>query len=101
MPYVRVQVCYAPLALIVPPALLLVHQQLSLLYQIWIHTETVTTLGPLDYVFNTPAHHRVHHGRLFRRVWIRHTVLAVGSKQKKIRFQAAICSVWTRTTAAS
>ncbi|XP_027839909.1 alkylglycerol monooxygenase-like [Aphis gossypii] len=55
-------VCYAPLALFVPPVLLLVHQQLSLLYQIWIHTETISTIGPLDYVLNTPAYHRVHHG---------------------------------------
>ncbi|VVC43687.1 Hypothetical protein CINCED_3A013178 [Cinara cedri] len=54
--------CYVPLALIVPPVLLLVHQQLNLLYQIWIHTETISTLGPLDYVLNTPAYHRVHHG---------------------------------------
>lgn len=56
------QICYAPLAFFVPPVLLLVHQQLNLLYQIWIHTETITTLGPLDYVLNTPAYHRVHHG---------------------------------------
>lgn len=46
----------------------------------------MTTLGPLDYVLNTPAHHRVHHGRLFRRVWVRYTVLAVSPKQKKICF---------------
>uniref|UniRef100_A0A2S2QLQ6 Alkylglycerol monooxygenase n=1 Tax=Sipha flava TaxID=143950 RepID=A0A2S2QLQ6_9HEMI len=59
-------VCYAPLALLVPPVLLLVHQQLSLLYQIWIHTETVETLGPLSYVFNTPAFHRVHHGKILK-----------------------------------
>lgn len=34
----------------------------SLLYQYWIHTETITTLGPLEWILNTPSHHRVHHG---------------------------------------
>ncbi len=36
---------------------------LTTLYQFWIHTETIGKLGPLEYVFNTPSHHRVHHGR--------------------------------------
>lgn len=34
----------------------------SLLYQYWIHTETIRTLGPLEWIMNTPSHHRVHHG---------------------------------------
>jgi sterol desaturase/sphingolipid hydroxylase (fatty acid hydroxylase superfamily) len=34
----------------------------SLLYQFWIHTELVGRLGPLELAFNTPSHHRVHHG---------------------------------------
>ncbi len=33
------------------------------LYQFWIHTETIGKLGWFEYVFNTPSHHRVHHGR--------------------------------------
>jgi sterol desaturase/sphingolipid hydroxylase (fatty acid hydroxylase superfamily) len=33
------------------------------LYQFWIHTETIGKLGWLEYIFNTPSHHRVHHGR--------------------------------------
>jgi sterol desaturase/sphingolipid hydroxylase (fatty acid hydroxylase superfamily) len=33
------------------------------LYQFWIHTEAIRKMGPLEYVFNTPSHHRVHHGR--------------------------------------
>ena len=33
------------------------------LYQFWIHTETIGKLGWLEYVLNTPSHHRVHHGR--------------------------------------
>lgn len=36
---------------------------LNLLYQFFIHTETVGRLGPLEWVLNTPSHHRVHHGR--------------------------------------
>lgn len=32
------------------------------LYQFWIHTQTIKSLGPLEYIFNTPSHHRVHHG---------------------------------------
>ncbi len=32
-------------------------------YQFWIHTETITKMGWFEKVFNTPSHHRVHHGR--------------------------------------
>ncbi|CAG9836311.1 unnamed protein product [Diabrotica balteata] len=53
---------YLPLAFVIPPAHFVTHQQFNLLYQFWIHTVTVTTLGPLEYIFNTPQHHRVHHG---------------------------------------
>lgn len=33
----------------------------NLLYQFFIHTELPLRLGPLEWVLNTPAHHRVHH----------------------------------------
>lgn len=33
------------------------------LYQFWIHTEAIGKLGPLEWILNTPSHHRVHHGR--------------------------------------
>lgn len=34
------------------------------LYQFWIHTETIDKLwAPIEWIFNTPSHHRVHHGR--------------------------------------
>lgn len=36
---------------------------LNTLYQFWIHTETINKMGWLEYVLNTPSHHRVHHGR--------------------------------------
>lgn len=34
----------------------------NLRYQYFLHTEAVGKLGPLEWVFNTPSHHRVHHG---------------------------------------
>ncbi len=36
---------------------------LNTLYQFWIHTEVIGKMGWFEYVFNTPSHHRVHHGR--------------------------------------
>jgi sterol desaturase/sphingolipid hydroxylase (fatty acid hydroxylase superfamily) len=33
----------------------------NLLYQFWTHTEWIPKLGWLEYVLNTPSHHRVHH----------------------------------------
>ncbi|MGI9328574.1 MAG: sterol desaturase family protein [Pseudomonadales bacterium] len=40
---------------------------LSLFYQFWIHTELVSTLPkPLEWLFNTPSHHRVHHASNIR-----------------------------------
>ncbi len=36
----------------------------NLLYQFWIHTEVINKMPRwFEYFFNTPAHHRVHHGR--------------------------------------
>lgn len=34
---------------------------LNLIYQFWLHTDWMPKLGPLEYVLNTPSHHRVHH----------------------------------------
>lgn len=31
-------------------------------YQFWIHNEMIGKLGPLEWLLNTPSHHRVHHG---------------------------------------
>jgi len=36
---------------------------LNLTYQFFLHTEAVKSLGPLEWVLNTPAHHRVHHAK--------------------------------------
>ena len=55
---------WAPLALVgFPPVMILTAQAWSLLYQFWLHTEAIGTLGPLEWVMNTPSHHRVHHGK--------------------------------------
>src|SRR5439155_9244383 len=34
----------------------------NLLYQYWIHTDAIRTIGPAEVVLNSPSHHRVHHG---------------------------------------
>jgi sterol desaturase/sphingolipid hydroxylase (fatty acid hydroxylase superfamily) len=34
----------------------------SLGWQFCLHTQLVGRLGPLEWIFNTPSHHRVHHG---------------------------------------
>ncbi|XP_063601020.1 alkylglycerol monooxygenase-like [Penaeus indicus] len=62
---------FMPLAILgLPPAVFLVHQQLSFIYAGWTHNETVPKLGKvipglghaIEFVFHTPSHHRVHHG---------------------------------------
>ncbi|XP_046963353.1 alkylglycerol monooxygenase-like [Vanessa cardui] len=53
---------YLPLALVIPPAQFIMHHQFSYIYMFWIHTEAIKSLGPLEYILNTPSHHRVHHG---------------------------------------
>ena len=45
------------------PVMVATWQSISLLYQFWIHTEAIAKLPrPLEWLFNTPSHHRVHHG---------------------------------------
>jgi len=44
------------------PVMILTAQAISLVYQFWIHTEHIDRLGPIEWIFNTPSHHRVHHG---------------------------------------
>ncbi len=56
-------VFYAPLAILgVPPLMFTLCITLNILYQFWIHTRTVGKLGWFERLFNTPSHHRVHHG---------------------------------------
>jgi len=45
------------------PVAIMTMQAVSLLYQFWIHTEYINKLpAPIEFIFNTPSHHRVHHG---------------------------------------
>lgn len=45
------------------PVWVLFMQQISLIYQFWIHTETIKRLpNVFEALLNTPSHHRVHHG---------------------------------------
>lgn len=54
---------WIPVAFLVPPWALLLAITWNLLYQFWIHTEAIDKLwAPLEFVINTPSHHRVHHG---------------------------------------
>ena len=47
----------------VPPWLVFLSFSINLIYQFWIHTERIDRLWrPIEFVFNTPSHHRVHHG---------------------------------------
>ena len=53
---------YLPLALLgVPPATFATALGLVVVYQYWIHTRLIGRLGPLEWILNTPSHHRVHH----------------------------------------
>lgn len=57
-------VFYLPLAVIgVPPFVFFVLASINTLYQFWIHTRLIGRLGPFELFFNTPSHHRVHHGQ--------------------------------------
>jgi sterol desaturase/sphingolipid hydroxylase (fatty acid hydroxylase superfamily) len=55
---------WLPLPLLgVPPWAVYAGYGVNLIYQFFVHTETVDKLPrPVELVFNTPSHHRVHHG---------------------------------------
>jgi sterol desaturase/sphingolipid hydroxylase (fatty acid hydroxylase superfamily) len=57
---------FAPYGLLclfgIRPSLVVQARGINLLYQYWIHTDTIRRLGPFEHVLNTPSHHRVHHG---------------------------------------
>ena len=53
---------YVPMALLgFPPTVMLGVGLIDLLYQFWIHTEHVRSLGLFDRIFASPSNHRVHH----------------------------------------
>jgi sterol desaturase/sphingolipid hydroxylase (fatty acid hydroxylase superfamily) len=53
---------YVPLVLLgFSPLVVVALLAFNLRYQFFLHTEAVGRLGPIEWVFNTPAHHRLHH----------------------------------------
>jgi len=57
-----VWVFWLPLPLLgFSPMWILLQQTISLIFQFFTHTRFVPKLGPLEWVFNTPSHHRAHH----------------------------------------
>lgn len=49
------------------PLMIFTMMAINLFYQFWIHTELVDRLPrPIEMVFNTPSHHRVHHASNIR-----------------------------------
>ena len=55
---------WVPLPLLgFPIEMILIQKSISLLYQYWLHTELIGKLDGFGVIFNTPSHHRVHHGR--------------------------------------
>ncbi|WP_409492466.1 sterol desaturase family protein [Amycolatopsis sp. cmx-11-12] len=47
----------------IPPWMILTGLSIDLVYQFFVHTEKIRKLPRwFEYVFNTPSHHRVHHG---------------------------------------
>lgn len=57
-------VFFIPVALMgFHPVIFFVANQLSTLYQFWVHTEAIGKLHPfIEKYFGTPSNHRVHHG---------------------------------------
>jgi len=57
-------VFYLPLAIFgFDPLMFLTVGSFQTLYQFWIHTKAINKMPAwFEYVFNTPSHHRVHHG---------------------------------------
>jgi len=55
---------YLPLAFIGFPTWMFVAvASFNTLYQYWIHTQLIQNMGWFEKIFNTPSHHRVHHGK--------------------------------------
>jgi hypothetical protein len=59
------------MALYLPPTHFVVHFALNVLFQFWIHTEEVKSVGILEHVLMTPSHHRVHHGMSSLKPWMK------------------------------
>jgi sterol desaturase/sphingolipid hydroxylase (fatty acid hydroxylase superfamily) len=58
--------CFVPYGALsragIRPGLVAQARGINLLYQFWIHTDAIRSIGAAEEVLNTPSHHRVHHG---------------------------------------
>ena len=55
---------YLPLFVIgFPLEILVTVNAINLIYQFWVHTQTIRRMGVLDYILVTPSNHRVHHAQ--------------------------------------
>jgi len=55
---------YMPMAIVgIPPVMFAIVGLIDLLYQFWIHTREIGSLGWFDKIFASPSNHRVHHGQ--------------------------------------
>ncbi|CAN5670558.1 sterol desaturase family protein [soil metagenome] len=53
---------FAPLVWLgFPPLAVVGALAANLAYQFWLHAPWMPRLGPLEWIFNTPTHHKVHH----------------------------------------
>jgi len=63
-PLVATWIFWLPLVLIgFDPITVIFVVAVNLFYQFFVHTQMVKKLGALEWILNTPSHHRVHHGR--------------------------------------
>ena len=54
---------YGALALFgIRPELIETARGVNLIYQFWVHTDAIKSLGPAESIMNSPSHHRAHHG---------------------------------------
>ena len=60
---------YLPLAVLgMPCEIMWLHRGFNTIMQFWTHTQNIPKLWwPIEFVMNTPSHHRVHHARNYGR----------------------------------
>ena len=55
---------YIPIFMVgIPGEVFFTVAAINLLYQFWVHTEHIKTLGALELIFITPSNHRIHHAQ--------------------------------------
>ena len=55
---------YIPMFMVgIPGEVFFTVAAINLLYQFWVHTEHIKTLGPLELIFITPSNHSIHHAQ--------------------------------------